>query len=198
MNLRGEKVSDSDSRHDAAKEPRLGEEDLSRAVDQVDQTLIGKIQLSRRQLSMTRSPSKTHNAEGYGRHAFEVRMFVDPGRQLLSQPHMRSQALADGLRPKRTKDHPQLQCSKSPAELDSSVHQVARLATFRSLKILRRERERSAHEIHAAAVEGAQIKRREKPFVGIDDKRMGAFGTVEDMSVGRNHSRHSGIGGIDV
>ena len=37
------------------------------------------------------------------------------------------------------------------------------------------QRERLAHDVHAAAVEGAEVERREQPLVRIDDDRVGAF-----------------------
>ncbi len=69
--------------------------------------------------------------------------------------------------------HPELERAKAPAELYARVHQVLHRRRFDRLQVLGHERERLSNEVHPAAVERAQIERREQPLVRIDHERVG-------------------------
>ena len=86
-------------------------------------------------------------------------------------------------------NHPELERAKAAAELHARVHQIPDGACSGRPQILGCERERLAQDVHAPAVERAEIERREQPLVRVDDERVGAFGACQQVRVRRQHRR---------
>ena len=65
-------------------------------------------------------------------------------------------------------------------------------------RVLRRQSEGRAHDIHPPAVERAQVERREQPLVRVDDQRVGAIDARQHVPVGRQHRRDAAVRGVHV
>ena len=111
---------------------------------------------------------------------------------------MLGEADADALRPEMAQDRPELQRPEPPAELHAGVHQVADRARFRRPQVVGRQRERRAHDVHAAAVERAEVERREEPLVRVDHEGVRPAAAVEDVLRLRDQGRDPGVGRVDV
>ena len=72
-----------------------------------------------------------------------------------------SELHAQAFRAEMAEDHPQLQRTEPATELDAGVHQVAHARfAFRGPQVLGHQRECLAQQVHAAAIEDAEIEGR--------------------------------------
>src|SRR5947208_7564301 len=133
---------------------------------------------------------ETDDAERRRREPLEIRVAVHPRGKLLGEAHMPGKRPSQLFGAEMAEDHPELERTEPPPELDSGVHQIAHSAlTLGSSQVLRNQRERRAHHIHSTTVERAQIEWCEQPLVRIDDDRVRALPAFEARAALRNHPR---------
>ena len=132
--------------------------------------------------------AETDDAERHRCHPLEIGIGVDPLAEELCETDVLGECAANALGSKMTKNHPKFQRSEPAAELNAGIHQVARAARgLGRFQIFRHERKRLAHDVHAPAIERAEIERREQPLVRIHDDRS------RRPPIRRTCSRYSGM-----
>ncbi len=156
----------------------MRQEHLAAAVHGLQQPLVAarRFPLARKQTTLngtggqcvrTSALASTHAANSWAR-----RMCSASRARMPSAPKCRSTIHSLSARKRR------------PSCMPVSIRLRTVAASDRD-QVLGRQRERSAHHVHAPAVEHAQIERREQPLVRVDDQRVRAFCPAQHPLVAR-------------
>src|SRR5436190_6819186 len=117
-------MTDGDAKRQASPQPRVRDEDVAAAIHELHNTFVHRVELSIGEFRGPRPPTETDDTERHRREPFEIGIRVHPRREILREPHVSGERLADLLRAIRPQNHPQLQRSEAPPELDARVHQI--------------------------------------------------------------------------
>ena len=111
---------------------------------------------------------------------------------------MLGEAAADAVGAEVAQHHPQLQGAESAPELHPGVHEVADRPRLAALQVVGGQGEGLFQPVHAAAVEGAEVERREQPLVRVHDQRVGPVGAGQRFLPALHDGRGPRVGGVDV
>src|SRR5437773_11700946 len=103
---------------------------------------------------------------------------------------MLTNALSQTFMTEIANDHPQLQRPKTAAKLNAVVRSAAHFVLLRRPQIFGHERKSAAQQIHLAAKQYREVKRREQPFVWVGHERIGPFAAIKNvLQLGNNSGR---------
>ena len=94
--------------------------------------------------------------------------------------------------------HPELERAEAATELHAVVGAVAHRFLFGRAKVFGDEREGSAQNVEARAVERREVEGREEPLVRVRDERVGALASLEVSPQFGDDCGGAGVGRVNV
>ena len=107
MRWRRPQISDRESKRDVSPELGVGQQDISRTIQVLEDAEVSPIQLFG--VSPRTQEAKRHGGQGCRSHSLPVLRLVDPGRELSRHRHVCSKALNDALASEGTEHEPELE-----------------------------------------------------------------------------------------
>ena len=165
-------ISNCEPRSQFAVQARVRNKDLPRRVHPIDQRLISASPAFSRKHTVLNGTGATTSNRGSDSTS-EANTFASRMCSRITALQSLDTVMPD--------DHPELQCTKAAAELKRVVHGIGDRVTFGGFQVFRRETERTPQHFRTAAVESAQVHRRQQPLVRIGHKGIRAIAALQDV-----------------